>query len=616
MVSTALAVFALGAGAVPVQAVYPANGTFMGAVHFSVQCVSGIGVGVAFDGTYLWYSCYRSGATPDLLRASPITGLVTASYDIDNGLGAIAYDAGRNAIWAAPGGGSTAGAIWLIKLDATQSVASSAVQFTAAADTGFLDDGLGYDGTNDTLYFKPDNSNPIHHYKTNGTKLADINGYPSCFGPATSGLAIGGNLLFEGKNGCSHVFVVDKTTLALQFDFSTAVAADPNFRDEGLTCDTKTFAPVEVMWSKEAYTPMRASAFSIPAGTCGIGGQPADDAISGQPVSVSATEGQKFSGNVATFTDPDQKATAAEYTATINWGDGSPTEPGVVSGGAPTSPGKFTVSGSHTYAEEGGYKITVVITDADNPGNTATVVSPASVADAALKSACAMPPFSAQTYTGPTAGFSDANSGPHPEDFPSANLTINWGDGTTTNGTLAGANPYTVNGSHTYTSTGTFTVTTTITDVGGSQTVATCTVTVFAFATSKGAAFVVGDLTVPPANLSLNAYFWGSKWDQMNPMSGPGPSPSAMKGFAGFEDNFLGLPPPVCGGTWSTDTGNSTPPPPTIPAVMGVIVSSNVTQSGSVITGNIVHVVIVKTNPGYAPNPGSPGTGKILGFLC
>jgi hypothetical protein len=176
---------------------------------------------------------------------------------------------------------------------------------------------------------------------------------------------------------------------------------------------------------------------------------------------------------------------------------------------------------------------------------------------------------------------------------------------------------YTVSGTHTYSSTGPVTITTSITDFGGSKTSTSCMVTVFAFATSNGATFVVGDLTVPPANLSLNAYFWGSQWDQMNPMSGPGPSPSAMKGFAGFENNFLGFPPPVCGGNWSTDTGNSTPPPPgPLPAFMGVIVSSNVTQNGSVISGDIKDVVIVRTNPGYAPNPGSPGTGTIVGFLC
>jgi hypothetical protein len=89
-----------------------------------------------------------------------------------------------------------------------------------------------------------------------------------------------------------------------------------------------------------------------------------------------------------------------------------------------------------------------------------------------------------------------------------------------------------------------------------------------------------------------------------------------MKGFAGFEDNFLGLPPPNCGGTWSTDPGNSTPPPPSVPQYMGVIVSSQVTQAGSIISGDIKQVVVVRNDPGYAPDPGHPGTGTEMAIVC
>lgn len=342
--------------------------------------------------------------------------------------------------------------------------------------------------------------------------------------------------------------------------------------------------------------------------------------ITATGINVSATEGTAFVGQpVAKIVDPDPSSTAAEYTASIDWGDAS-SSPGTVTG---PMGGPFTVSGDHMYSEEGSKTVTVTIKDPDTPSNGATTMSTATIADAALSAKCAIAsPFIPQTYTGPTATFSDASSTGTLSDF---SATINWGDGNTSPAdgnpvTIAGGPgnaPYTVSGTHTYSSTGPVTVTTNISDVGKSTAKATCAETVFAFATSKGAAFVVGDLTVPPANLSLNAYFWGSQWDQMNPMSGPGPSPSAMKGFAGFEDNSFGLPPPVCGNHWSTDTGNSTPPPPgPLPAFMGVIVSSNVTQSGSVITGDIKDVVIVKTNPGYAPNPGSPGTGTIVGFLC
>lgn len=333
-----------------------------------------------------------------------------------------------------------------------------------------------------------------------------------------------------------------------------------------------------------------------------------DPLITASGVTFSATEGVTFSGTVATFTDPDTSATAAEYSATINWGDSSPTTAGTITGGS----GSFTVSGTHLYKEEGTYAVTVTISDIDNSANRDTASSTAKVSDAALTSKCAAPPVSAQAFTGPTAVFTDQSSTGTLSDF---SATINWGDTTSSPGTIVGGPgnaPYTVTGSHTYTSTGTFTVTTTINDVGGSTTTAKCSVIVFAFATSKQAAFVIGDLE---ATIGNHVTWWSSSWAMLNPMSGPTPPPNSMKGFAGFEDNPLGLP-PACGRTWTTDTGNATPPPASVPDVMGVIVSSTVTQSGSVVSGNIVEVAIVKNDPGYAPDPGHQGTGTVLAVIC
>jgi hypothetical protein len=34
------------------------------------------------------------------------------------------------------------------------------------------------------------------------------------------------------------------------------------------------------------------------------------------------------------------------------------------------------------------------------------------------------------------------------------------------------------------------------------------------------------------------------------------------------------------------------------------------------ISGTVVHVVIVKTNAGYDSNPGHPGTGTVVATLC
>jgi folate-dependent phosphoribosylglycinamide formyltransferase PurN len=68
---------------------------------------------------------------------------------------------------------------------------------------------------------------------------------------------------------------------------------------------------------------------------------------------------------------------------------------------------------------------------------------------------------------------------------------------------------------------------------------------------------------------------------------------------------------------WSTDPGNSAPPPAgPLPEYMAVIVTSSAAKSGAAISGNTVHIVIVKTNAGYAPDPGHAGTGTVISQVC
>jgi hypothetical protein len=312
---------------------------------------------------------------------------------------------------------------------------------------------------------------------------------------------------------------------------------------------------------------------------------------------------------------------ASEYMATINWGDGSASSPPPPVTITPTvstacNGNAFAVSGDHAYKEEGSYTLTVTVTDSDNSANTATVHPIASVVDAALHSACAAEPVSTQDFNGTTASFLDDNPNASTADFTA---TIYWGDGSNSAGTVSGGpgnGPYTVSGSHHYGSTGPFTITTVINDDGGATTTATCDVVVAAFPTSNGGTFVVGDLEATGPGAPL--LWWGSQWAKVNQMSG-GPAPSSMKGFAGFEDSPLpgGVAlKDLCGMTWTTDTGNSSPPPASVPDYMFVIVSTHITQNGSVISGDIKQLIIVHNNPGYAPNPGSPGTGNEVILVC
>jgi hypothetical protein len=78
---------------------------------------------------------------------------------------------------------------------------------------------------------------------------------------------------------------------------------------------------------------------------------------------------------VATFNNPNPADTAAAYTATISWGDGS-TSPGTITA---NGSGGFTVTGSHTYADPHGYTVTVTISNVLGYATTATVTSTATV---------------------------------------------------------------------------------------------------------------------------------------------------------------------------------------------------------------------------------------------
>ena len=330
--------------------------------------------------------------------------------------------------------------------------------------------------------------------------------------------------------------------------------------------------------------------------------------IAAQPVAVNAVEGQAFSGTVATFTDSDSSDpadAAGNDTATIDWGDGNSTAGTITSLGG----GKYSVSGSHTYADEGTPTVTVSIADPDDPGGPATASRAAAVADAAL-TATSSPAFvSANPVSGTLATFTDANPGATAADFTSGggSTTVDWGDGSTSPGTVTqtGSGQFAVSGTHTYAALGPYTVTISIKDDGGSTATATTHVIVFAFA--HGGSFVIGDGN---SAVGTAVTVWGAQWAQHNSLSG-GAAPSSFKGF---EDSTSA---PACRTSWSTDPGNSTPPPDgLLPSYMGVIVSSSITQHGSAISGDTPHIVVVKTDPGYQPDPGHAGTGTVVAKVC
>jgi len=159
--------------------------------------------------------------------------------------------------------------------------------------------------------------------------------------------------------------------------------------------------------------------------------------------------------------------------------------------------------------------------------------------------------------------------------------------------------------SYTGTLTGIDTLRASVTNVIGTLTSSTVTVTWVAFAPGGGS-FVISDLQDINGH---SVYWWGAQWWKNDHLSS-GLAPASFKGYENGNRS------PWCGQTWTTRPGNSSKPPRTVSGYMAVIVAAHITKRGPVISGDIVHIVMVRTNPGYGPNPGHPGTGTIVATLC
>lgn len=191
-----------------------------------------------------------------------------------------------------------------------------------------------------------------------------------------------------------------------------------------------------------------------------------DVPLSGSAAAVHSNENGMFKGTVATFSDANG-GTLSNFTATIAWGDGS------ISSGTLSGNGPFTVKGSHSYREGGTYATSVTINDSD--GSTLTVSGNATVSDFGL-SATGVNASGKKSFSNAVASLKDMDPTSTAAEFT---VTINWGDGTSSAGTVRGTrSPFSVSGSHTYGAAGKYTVTISVRDAGGATAAATSTLTI------------------------------------------------------------------------------------------------------------------------------------------
>lgn len=333
------------------------------------------------------------------------------------------------------------------------------------------------------------------------------------------------------------------------------------------------------------------------------------------PVTIHPVEGAALTATLATFTDEATHAVPGDYAVTIDWGDGTPASTGTITG----SNGQYSISGTHTYQQYGPRTIGLVLTTVPSgqlATNRVALTTSAAVADAVLTGAgttnnvtvagqrvLTWPNPSPPAPNNVVATFTDANPFGLLSDL---SATIDWGDGSpATPGVVSGptGGPFSVTGAHDYTDLGLHDVTVRLVSKGGSR--ATAATSTLSFTNpSGGGTFLIGDKKSSGA-----VTFWGSQWHKANDV--PQHGRSSFKGYANQS-------PPACGSKWSANfaTGNSSTPPGAVPAYMAVGMTNAVSETGFAAAGDTTAVVIVKTDPGYGPDPSRTGTGTVVAVLC
>jgi hypothetical protein len=190
-------------------------------------------------------------------------------------------------------------------------------------------------------------------------------------------------------------------------------------------------------------------------------------AVTGGPVAASTTI--PFTNQVATFDAGSSMGPVTDFTAEVDWGDGT-SSAGTVT--QPDGPGtSYVVDGSHTYATAGNYTDTITVTDTVmtaivNAGTATGAVTvttlPVDITPAVIPSQLVGTPFS-----GPVATFTSQSPTATPADFT---VSLDWGDGTSGTGTVTQPDgpggSFLVTGSTTYATSGDFSITVSVVFMG------------------------------------------------------------------------------------------------------------------------------------------------------
>jgi hypothetical protein len=194
----------------------------------------------------------------------------------------------------------------------------------------------------------------------------------------------------EGQQFTTVVGSVESGTASATINWGDGSSSAGTPGIDGQTPGTHTYARAGVYHGTIQYTNSDHQPANTPFDI-----KVSDAPLTGAPLAVAALAGKSFTGAVASLTDGNPLATVADYTATINWGDGTPASAGTVAAGQLG----FVVDGTHTYASPGSYATTVSI--ADTGGSTAVVHGTATVGTTPSSVLTGQPP----SVGGTTAAF-------------------------------------------------------------------------------------------------------------------------------------------------------------------------------------------------------------------
>jgi subtilisin-like proprotein convertase family protein len=367
----------------------------------------------------------------------------------------------------------------------TQAIVGQTVSIPlTVTDPGSIDTSTGFtysvnwgDGTIQSIPAAPGDGTgyaPTHIYTTGGNYSISITATDKDSAVSNT---VGSNIQVAGltgsnisdAEGSSFSGVVATITNASSF-MANNFTASINWGDSTTTAGTitsngdGTFS----ITGTHTYTDGPATDSVVTTVTFGSGsGQVTSTATVSNVAPTASISGPTFAlaGQLVSFTigatDPGTADLAAGFKYVVTFGDGT-------SQTISAAPGNNTgTTVSHTYSSSGSYSVSVVATDKDG-GASAAASQSVAIAGVNIPTLGDIPEGS--TFSGTIATINDAaNYGTN-----SFTATINWGDGTTTAGTITvdpnNAGSFLITGSHYYgDGPATYTVTVTITTTSGSM---------------------------------------------------------------------------------------------------------------------------------------------------